>query len=301
MFFRRPSQQSSAENISGMAIDKDKAASILKGIEELEERASASSSKQDGADDSAAGDGAATEDGRKESQNTTTNRPTVKRISQRAVGGTKTVLVNRKRQKANPLLEHLKKLVRIDYNSDMKPDFVVGVNSCVLFLSLNYHFSRADYIKRRIQELGKDYDLRVLLVQIPKDYGETRVSEGLKELTKICVVFSYTMIVVWSDEEAARYLAYLKNQENAAPTQIQGQAKEDYLSQLHDVVTCVKKVNRQNAETLVNKFGSLRKAIRSQESQISTIPGWSKDKATIFKSAVSRPFIANKQYKVAKR
>ncbi|KAA8915362.1 hypothetical protein TRICI_002497 [Trichomonascus ciferrii] len=285
-----------------MAIDKDKAAAILKGIEELEEKTSASGSKLEGTSSDASGTTAVKEDGGNERQSTTTaNRPTVKRISQRAVGGTKTVLVNGKRQKANPLLEHLKKLVRIDYNSDMKPDFVVGVNSCVLFLSLNYHFSRADYIKRRIQELGKDYDLRVLLVQIPKDYGETRVSEGLKELTKICVIFSYTMIVVWSDEEAARYLAYLKNQENAAPTQIQGQTKEDYLSQLHDVVTCVKKVNRQNAETLVNKFGNLRKSIRSQESQISTIPGWSKDKAALFKSAVSRPFIANKQYRIAKR
>lgn len=293
-----------------MAIEKGNAAAVLKGIEELEEEASASSSKRGSSAPEVGGDrtamrdnGAGTAETEKPSTTSTAanTRPIVKRISQRSVGGTKTVLVNGKRQKANPLLEHLKKLVRIDYNSEMKPDFVVGVNSCVLFLSLNYHFSRADYIKRRIQELGKDYDLRVLLVQIPKDYGETRVSEGLKELTKICVVFNYTMIVVWSDEEAARYLAYLKNQENAAPTQIQGQAKEDYLSQLHDVLTCVKKVNRQNAETLVNKFGDLRKAIRSQEPQITTIPGWSKDKAGLFKSAVSQPFIANKQYKITKR
>lgn len=42
----------------------------------------------------------------------------------------------------------------------------MGKTSCALFLSLRYHNLKPDYINERIKQLGKLYELRVLLVQV---------------------------------------------------------------------------------------------------------------------------------------
>lgn len=288
-----------------MAADKEKTAKVLQGIKELQEKTSGTANESSDRNTTATSQNASDRSTVINSNDNKTTPPIqsnqIKKVGRRPVGGTSAMIVNGKRQKDNPLMEHLKKQVRVEFNNEIKADFVTSVNSCVLFLALNYHFLRDEYINLRMQKLGNDFDLRILMVMIPDNYGETRISEGLKDLTKRCILFGYSMIVVWGSEEAARYLTFLKTQENSAPTQIQGQSKEDYLSQLHDVVTSIKKVNRQNAETLVKRFGSLQSAVGAHESQISTIPGWSKDKAQLFKNTVNKPFIANKQYKIEKR
>jgi DNA repair protein Rad10 len=46
------------------------------------------------------------------------------------------------------------------------PDYVMGRTTCALFLSLRYHNLNPDYINERLKQLGKQYELRVLLVQV---------------------------------------------------------------------------------------------------------------------------------------
>lgn len=79
------------------------------------------------------------------------------------------VLVNPK-QRGNPILKSITN-VPWEFDDSIIPDYVVGVTTGILFLSLRYHQLNPDYIHNRLKELGKRFELRVLLVQV-----DTKVS-----------------------------------------------------------------------------------------------------------------------------
>ena len=68
------------------------------------------------------------------------------------------------RQKGNPILNYVKSLPW-EY-SDIPCDYVVGQTTCALFLSLKYHRLHPEYIYSRLRQLGKLYNLRVLLTMV---------------------------------------------------------------------------------------------------------------------------------------
>lgn len=78
-----------------------------------------------------------------------------------------TLLVNPK-QKGNPILRSIKN-VPWEYD-DIVPDYQMGRTVCALFLSLRYHNLNPDYIHERLKQLGKMYELRVLLVQVTETF-----------------------------------------------------------------------------------------------------------------------------------
>ena len=45
-------------------------------------------------------------------------------------------------------------------------DYILGATTCALFLSLRYHRLHPEYIYNRIQKLGKEYNLRILLIMV---------------------------------------------------------------------------------------------------------------------------------------
>ena len=50
--------------------------------------------------------------------------------------------------------------------TEIVPDYVMGAKTCALFLSLRYHVLHPDYIHDRLKKLGRQYELRVLLVEV---------------------------------------------------------------------------------------------------------------------------------------
>lgn len=46
------------------------------------------------------------------------------------------------------------------------PDYEMGATTCALFLSIRYHNLNPNYIHDRLKQLGHQYELRVLLVQV---------------------------------------------------------------------------------------------------------------------------------------
>ena len=67
-------------------------------------------------------------------------------------------------QRGNPLL---KSILSVPWEyEEIVPDYVMGRTTCALFLSLRYHNLNPDYINERLKQLGKQYELRVLLVQV---------------------------------------------------------------------------------------------------------------------------------------
>ena len=80
------------------------------------------------------------------------------------------------------------------------------------------------YVKRRVGELGRAFDLRVLLVLVDTDDNV----KSLQELNHFCFLNDFTLILAWSREEAARYIETLKTYEKKSPESIQEKVEKDF-------------------------------------------------------------------------
>ncbi|KAK5202670.1 ssDNA endonuclease and repair protein rad10 [Exophiala xenobiotica] len=134
-------------------------------------------------------------------------------------------------QKGNAILNHVKSLPW-EY-SDIPCDYVLGATTCALFLSLKYHPLRPDYIYSRIRQLGKLYNLRILLTMV----DITNHEEVLKELSKTSMINNLTLILSWSSQEAGRYFELFKSYEHASPASIRAHQAETYQESLTEFVT----------------------------------------------------------------
>lgn len=195
------------------------------------------------------------------------------------------------RQKKNPVLTCLKSMPW--ELSDIPADFVLGLTTCALFLSLKYHRLHPDYIDTRIANLKGRYNLRVLLTMVDIDNHE----ESLRELSKKSLVSNVTLILCWSAAEAARYLELYKSYEHANFAAIRGQQASSYAERLVEFVTVPRSVNKSDAVALVSTFGSLRNAINADPEQIAFVSGWGEKKMKSWYKAVEQPFRVGKASK----
>ncbi|KAI4162020.1 MAG: hypothetical protein LQ342_004332 [Letrouitia transgressa] len=196
------------------------------------------------------------------------------------------------RQKGNPILNSVKSLPW-EY-SDIPADFVLGVTTCALFLSLKYHRLHPEYIYNRIQKLGHKYNLRVLLTMVDIQNHE----EPLKELSKTSMVNNLTLILCWSAQEAGRYLELFKSYEHASPNSIRAHQSTSYKDKLIEFVTIPRSINQTDATSLISAFGSIKAAINARPEEVGMIPGWGEKKVQRWCGTVSEPF---RMKKAAKR
>jgi len=59
---------------------------------------------------------------------------------------------------------------------------------------IRYHLLHPEYVHTRIADLGQSYSLRIVLVHCDADNH----TAAMRELTKICIVNNYTLLVAWS-------------------------------------------------------------------------------------------------------
>ena len=111
----------------------------------------------------------------------------------------RTIQVSR-RQTNNPVLKNIRN-VPWEY-ADIVPDYLMGTQTCCLFLSLKYHLLKPKYIYARMEALQRGYRLRVLLCMVDTEDN----TKTLIDVHKVAVVNGWTLILAWSAEEAARYL-----------------------------------------------------------------------------------------------
>lgn len=76
----------------------------------------------------------------------------------------------------NPILKSITN-VPWEFDDSIIPDYVVGKTAGILFLSLRYHSLNPDYIHNRLKELGKRFELRILLVQVDTKVSAVFISE----------------------------------------------------------------------------------------------------------------------------
>ncbi|PHH54954.1 Mating-type switching protein swi10 [Ceratocystis fimbriata CBS 114723] len=196
------------------------------------------------------------------------------------------------RQKGNPVLTHFKKCAW-EYG-DILADYVLGVTTCALFLSLKYHRLHPEYIYKRIQDLQGKYELRVVLALV--DIADHH--DSLRELAKTSMVNNVTLICCWSVQEAAHYLETYKQMEHSNFSAIKGQQGSNYVERVLSFVTAVPGLNRTEALSLITNFGSLRGGINADVERLSMIGGWGDIKVKRWLDVVDEPFRARKASKL---
>merc|ERR1712126_84788 len=170
--------------------------------------------------------------------------------------------------------------------ADIIPDYIMGPHTCALFLSLRYHRIKPDYIKTRLDLLGKQYKLRVLLVQV--DILDPH--KDLQDLTKICLLCDLTLMLAWSNEDAGKILETYKMFENKPPDLIKEKQEDNPLSKVVDALTTVRSINRTDAMTLLSNFGSLTKLLDASIEDLTLCPGLGPSKATRLHKVLHEPF-----------
>ncbi|KAF9192481.1 ssDNA endonuclease and repair protein rad10 [Haplosporangium sp. Z 767] len=196
----------------------------------------------------------------------------------------KSTIVVKSSQRGNPLLQFIRN-VPYEYG-DIVPDFVVGLTSCVLFLSIRYHRLHPEYIFNRIAALGKTFVLRVILVLVDVDTHQ----QAIRELTRVAMVNDLTLICAWSNEEAARYIETFKAYENKAPDAIKERVENDYLSKLTDCLTQIQSINKTDVITLSSTFGSFRSIMNASVDELGVLPGFGERKVKRLLEAFDQPF-----------
>ena len=170
-------------------------------------------------------------------------------------------------QKGNSVLGYIK-AVRWKYGN-ISADYMVGASTGVLFLSIKFHLLRPRYIRRRLAEIVGKYSLPVLLTIV----DEPSPADTIQALTSLCIANHVTMLLCWSNQEAARYLETFKSYENKKATTIREQVSESYSSQLADFLTTIRSINRRDSLTLISKFGNLRNLMAASLEELSECPG----------------------------
>jgi DNA excision repair protein ERCC-1 len=212
-------------------------------------------------------------------------QPTPQAIASKSAGSS--ILVST-RQKGNPILTNLRSFAW-EY-SDILADYVVGLTTCVLFLSLKYHRLHPEYIYNRIKGLQGKFNLRVLLTLV--DIGNHE--DSVKELSKTGLVNDVTVILCSSAADAARYIELFKSFEHAKPSVIRGSESKGYAEKMMEFITTPRSINKTDAVSLVSAFGSVKGAINARPEEIATVGGWGEKKVRQWCTVVDEPFRARK-------
>ncbi|KAK9499092.1 hypothetical protein O3M35_003603 [Rhynocoris fuscipes] len=200
-----------------------------------------------------------------------------------------TILVN-PCQRGNPILKNITS-VAWEFDDNIVPDYVMGRTTCALFLSLRYHTLKPDYINERLKNLGKLYDLRVLLVQVDmKD-----PYHALKHLTRICLLTDLTLMLAWSPEEAGKIIETYKVFEHKPPDLIMEKTESDSHNKLISALTSIRSINKTDAATLLTNFGTLEKIIKSSHLSLANCPGLGTRKAKNLHKILNTPFLKSEK------
>ncbi|KAK6915551.1 hypothetical protein RJ641_020668 [Dillenia turbinata] len=186
--------------------------------------------------------------------------------------------------KGNPLLKHIRN-VRWNF-ADIVCDYLLGQNSCALYLSLRYHLLHPDYLYYRIRELQKNFKLRVVLCHVDVE----DVVKPLLEVTRTALFHDCTLLCGWSLEECGRYLETIKVYENKPADIIQGQMDTDYMSRLNHALTAVRRVNKTDVVTLGSAFGSLANIMDASMEDLARCPGIGERKVKRLYDTFHEPF-----------
>ncbi|CAI2314733.1 unnamed protein product [Caenorhabditis sp. 36 PRJEB53466] len=204
----------------------------------------------------------------------TTQFPSSSSSEPTGAGGGGPLVVNRRRQEGNPVLKYVRN-VRYEWG-DIGPDFECGPSFAVVYLSFKYHKQHPEYVYSRINGKAENrYRNKVLL-------GYCNMEEPrhvLRELNMICFREEWTLVVVYTVEEAAEYIELFKTTQKKEIT-IKKKALDDGGdSSISDerrrnrdaavgFLTAARSITKSDADRLLFHFGTLRAISLAKESEL---------------------------------
>jgi DNA excision repair protein ERCC-1 len=167
-----------------------------------------------------------------------------------------TLLVN-ENQKKNPLLKYINEL-RIDY-ATILPDYLVDDTKAFLFLSLEFHRLKPEYIVKRLATLQKNqYPFQFLLCLIDlNDFEET-----LRNVTVTAFNMGFILLPAWTPKEAACHIQSIKQLSNKSSDSIQQRPSEKGWDQIVSILTTIPSITTVDAMCLMRHFKTLRQLFR---------------------------------------
>ena len=194
-------------------------------------------------------------------------------------------LVVSPRQRLNPMVKQVKNVGLEFATADIPSDFHVNQDVGVVYLSMKYHLMNPRYILGRLdQMLG--YKQRVLLLLCDSEGAD----EPMVDLSHHCIAKRATLLVAFSQLEAARYLETLKLYETKPPDMIRGEtpsgAHEDVFAA---TVMAVRSVNSSDAAQLGTTFGTMKALAAAQTEELLMCPGLGAKKARALRDAFENP------------
>jgi DNA excision repair protein ERCC-1 len=188
------------------------------------------------------------------------------------------------RQKGNGVLQYIR---NVPYAfSNMVPDYIMSTQKCALFLSLKYHSLYPNYIHKRVAELKTDFKLRVLLVLVDVEDN----ANVLLFLNRLAVVNNLTLILAWTEEEAARYLETFKAYDGKDASSIQRREQNNFVDQVSDFLCSVRSVNKTDAAQLLSQFTSVKQIMAASPDELALCPGMGEKKVQRLWDAFHKPF-----------
>ncbi|KAL7526834.1 hypothetical protein ACHAWF_001930 [Thalassiosira exigua] len=188
------------------------------------------------------------------------------------------------RQRGNPILAHIRNVPH--QFSTMVPDYIFAPTRCALYLSLRYHNLHPNYIHRRIAELKSDFEYRMLLCHVDIDDN----TSPLLFLNDLCVQNNFTLILAWSEEEAARYLETVKAFDGKDASILQKRDFTTHVDQVSHALGSVRSVNKTDSSQLLNQFGCWKNLAGASIEELSVCPGVGPKKVRRLWEAFHRPF-----------
>jgi len=199
------------------------------------------------------------------------------------------------RQKGNPILQHVSN-IKLEYRGDLLPDYIMSEHICAFYIACDYHLKNPQYLWTRMEQLGSMFKLRVILCHINTEEHE----KAVMDITKLCMAADYTLILCFSTFEVARYIETYKLYENKSARTIQVKIDDQFMPRLTDAITSVRSVNKTDAATLINNFGTLQNVMGSSIEELSILPGFGEKKVKRFYEILHAPFIPGSAKKSSK-
>eukprot|EP01025_Chloroclados_australasicus_P000741 TRINITY_DN10280_c0_g2_i1.p1 TRINITY_DN10280_c0_g2~~TRINITY_DN10280_c0_g2_i1.p1 ORF type:complete len:304 (+),score=21.00 TRINITY_DN10280_c0_g2_i1:102-1013(+) len=196
------------------------------------------------------------------------------------------LLINRN-QEGNPLLPYIRQISK--QFGDIIPDYQVGQDTAVLFISLRFHKLKPNHIRFRIKQIGHAFR-SYLLCHV--DVDDPHVP--LMDITKLAIDNRLTLICGFSNRECARYLETLKAFENKPVDSIKERLQDDHQSRVAEALTMVRGVNRTDCATMGTKFGTVADILKADIDKLSSCPGLGPAKAKRLFEAFNSPFTTKK-------
>jgi DNA excision repair protein ERCC-1 len=137
-----------------------------------------------------------------------------------------------------------------------------------------------------MMEVGKNYKLRVLLVLIDEENIPV-----LQELNKLAFSGQYTLLCAWSNMECARYLETFKSYEGKSSASIQEKEETEFMPRYTKILTAVRSVNKTDATTLLDVFGSFGNLCTASEQDLLLCPGIGEKKVKRLYQTLHQPFL----------